>query len=312
MNIGFGTAAIGRPQYINIRAEGPAPAFELSDFRRRGVEVLEAAYQQGLRYVDTAPGYGIAEQIIAEWLQQHPHEDVELATKWGYRYTANFDPKAELHEIKEHSLSMLNTQWAFSRTLPHLSTLQIHSATFASGVLENDEVLNRLAEIRDEEGMRIGMSSSGADQMEVLQRALEIERNGAPLFEVFQVTYNMLDPSVGQIRSAFEGRRLVIKESLANGRLFPNEAYPHYGALYRDLQNIALRYEVGVDAVALRFVIDSLSPFMVLSGASTRTQLEQNLKAKGFRLTAEEIHTLQAHAVEREAYWSERKQMPWN
>ena len=76
----------------------------------------------------------MAEQILIDWCRDHPNEHVEIATKWGYTYTANFDPNATIHEVKEHSLAKLNEQWAQSQQLlPRLSTYQVHSATFASG-----------------------------------------------------------------------------------------------------------------------------------------------------------------------------------
>ena len=52
-NIGFGTAVIGRPQYINVKQEQNMP-FDLDVFRQHGLNVLESAYQQGIRYFDTA------------------------------------------------------------------------------------------------------------------------------------------------------------------------------------------------------------------------------------------------------------------
>ncbi len=49
-NIGIGTAAIGRPQYINIRTVSsvPTPATEIfpkEDFKAEGRIVLNAAYE---------------------------------------------------------------------------------------------------------------------------------------------------------------------------------------------------------------------------------------------------------------------------
>ena len=55
--IGLGTAAIGRPHYINVRVE-KSNYSNLETFRKRGFSVLEDAYLSGVRYFDTAPGYG--------------------------------------------------------------------------------------------------------------------------------------------------------------------------------------------------------------------------------------------------------------
>ena len=134
--IGLGTAAIGRPHYINIRQETTA-AFDLEKFKANGIAVLEMAYNQGVRYFDTAPNYGIAEALVLDWAKSKADNTIEIATKWGYTYTANFDINAPIHEVKEHSLSNLNRQWEFSKgLLPNLSTYQIHSATFKTKVLD--------------------------------------------------------------------------------------------------------------------------------------------------------------------------------
>ncbi len=139
--IGLGTAAIGRPQYININQENKDP-FSLSTFKENGVKMLDYAYDAGIRYYDTAPGYGLAEQLLIDWVIEKNDSSIIAATKWGYTYVANFDPKATMHEVKEHSLKKLNEQWKVSKQLlPFLKYYQIHSATFESGVLENDAVL---------------------------------------------------------------------------------------------------------------------------------------------------------------------------
>ena len=149
MKIGFGTAAIGRPQYINLRTEDSKYA-NLEEFRLNGVHVLEEAYNLGVRYFDTAPGYGFAENLLLEWLKTKNDNSIKLATKWGYTYVANFDENSEIHEIKEHSLSKLNSQWQVSKKLlPYLSVYQIHSATLETGVLENESILNQLAFLKE-------------------------------------------------------------------------------------------------------------------------------------------------------------------
>ena len=107
--IGFGTAAIGRPQYINIR-HAKVEEFSLAAFKEKGFAMLDSAYENGILYFDTAPGYGMAEQLLIDWVKQKNDPTIEVATKWGYTYVANFDPAATTHEVKEHSLAKLNEQ----------------------------------------------------------------------------------------------------------------------------------------------------------------------------------------------------------
>ena len=312
--IGLGTAAIGRPQYINIRQESSSK-FSLEAFRQKGLLILDEAYLQGVRYFDTAPGYGMAEQLLMDWVIEKDDASIEIATKWGYTYIANFDPNAIQHEIKEHSLKKLNEQWEQSKVLlPLLTTYQIHSATFETGVLENELILNRLAKLKNKHGLLIGISTTGVNQKEVLKKALDIKVNEESLFDVFQVTYNIFDQSLASVavEIAKQNKRLVIKEALANGRVFPNEKYLHYATAYQKLEELAKKYSVGVDAIALRFCIDSIPVFKVLSGAANEQHLSDNLKTADFKLKEEDIIVLKKLAVNPGFYWEERKRLGWN
>ncbi len=75
--IGLGTAALGRPQYINIKKEKASP-FSLEAFKQKGRDILDSAYDQGIRYFDTAPGYGMAEALLINWVRQKGDEVTAL------------------------------------------------------------------------------------------------------------------------------------------------------------------------------------------------------------------------------------------
>ena len=314
MKLGLGTAALGRPQYINIRTKNIQKT-DLATFRKHSFSVLEEAYALGMRYFDTAPGYGLAEALVLEWLQTKNDPTIEIATKWGYTYTANFDKNAIIHEVKEHSLAKLNAQWDFSKQLlPYLKVYQIHSATIETGVLENSKVLERLASLKKEHNLKIGLTTTGTNQAEVIKKALNITVDGASLFDLFQVTYNFLDQSLLEISEELihENKSIVIKEALANGRVFRNESYPHYNKMYEVLEGISKKHNVGVDAISLKYCEQTVPNSIVLSGASTNAQLKQNLQLNTFSLSNNEIELLNSFKITPEFYWKERKQLIWN
>ena len=312
--IGLGTAAIGRPQYINIKQERQEP-FSLAEFKRLGFEMLDFAYNQGIRHFDTAPGYGLAEQLLIKWVKEKNDPTVNVATKWGYTYMANFDPNAKVHEVKEHSLNKLNEQWRVSKQLfPYLKNYQIHSATIESGVLKNEAILERLFQLKEEHNIKIGLTTTGDNQAEVLEKAIDIHFKGYQLFEVFQCTYNVLDQSIYELGRQIisDKKQLVIKEALANGRLFPNTDYLGYQHLYKRLKALSEKYQVGVDAIILQFSMTKLDGAIVLSGASKPKYLSQNLKATAFKLSSEEIKELVQFKTTPKRYWEERKELAWN
>ncbi|KAA2217387.1 aldo/keto reductase [Maribacter flavus] len=314
-HIALGTAAIGRPVYINIKQEDPDTEFSLEAFRKKGVEVLETAYRKGVRHFDTAPNYGLAEDLLIDWIKEKNDPSLIVSTKWGYTYVANFDPNATEHEIKEHSLNKLNEQWAVSRALlPHLKLYQIHSATFESGVLENTEVLNQLYELKKKFGLIIGLTVTGSNQVDVLKKALTVQVENEGLFQSVQFTFNLLDQSVATMKNELEqlDSPILIKEVLANGRLIPNDDYKSYAPLYNEMKGLAKKYRVGADAIALRFAMDSFKNANVLSGASNEAHLMANLKADTFSLAYDEMDRLRSFAIAPSAYWNERKELQWN
>ncbi|WP_066221732.1 aldo/keto reductase [Formosa haliotis] len=311
--LGLGLAAIGRPEYINIKEEEIQQSEAV--FEANAMQVLDEAYTLGLRYFDTAPSYGKGERFLMQWHSLRQHKDVTLSTKWGYTYMANWElGYSGKHEIKEHSVSKLREQWDVSKILlPELQIYQVHSATLESGIFDNEEVLEALHRIKKETGVQIGITTSGANQTEIIERALSIKMEGEDLFTSFQVTYNIFEQSTYTILKQIlaEGKTVIIKEALANGRIFENSAYPHYAKAYTYFNLLSKHYNIGVDAIAIRFVIDSLQPDYVLSGALTTTQLQENLKALQFNFSKEELHQLQIFATKSSAYWEERSALEW-
>lgn len=305
--IGLGLAALGRPEYINIRSDKNIDKSEQA-FYQNAIKVLDEAYTNGVRFFDTAPSYGKGEAFLMEWNSLRKHTDVILSTKWGYTYVANWELGYKgSHEIKEHSLEKLLEQWAISKILlPKLKIYQIHSATLESGVLGNKEVLEQLFQIKKETGIQIGLTVTGTNQKDLIETALSIKVEGEDLFDVYQVTYNVFEQdtfsALQKLKKA--DRFLIIKEALANGRVF--------STVYPALIELSKKYKVGIDAIALRFCLDSVHADVVLSGASNINQLNENLKANLFVLTEEDINKLKGLKIEPISYWQERSQLTWD
>ena len=314
-HIGLGTAAIGRPLYINVRQSTDEKPFSLPKFKEDGLQVLEDAYSNGVRFFDTSPGYGLAEQLLIDWLNKKDDPDIIVSTKWGYTYVANFDPNAKEHEVKEHSIDKLSNQWEFSKMLlPHIKVYPIHSATLDTGVLENKDVLSRLHEIKKTHNITIGLTTTGDNQTEILEKGLSIEVENERLFQSFQCTFNILDQSVFKYANELQNISgpFIIKEALANGRLIPNNRNSSYFLLYDFLMELADKYKVGADAVAMRYCMDKFEKAKVLSGADNCIHLRANLRANQFSLTQDELEKLNGFGIDSTEYWQERKSLQWN
>jgi aryl-alcohol dehydrogenase-like predicted oxidoreductase len=292
--IGFGLAAVGRPGYITLGREHDIGGDRsVEALERRSHEVLDAAYDAGVRYFDAARSYGFAERFLASWLRQRrlPPKSVTVGSKWGYTYVGDWQVKARVHEVKDHSLGALRRQIEESRALlgDYLDLYQIHSATLDSGVLDDHAVLSELTALRDS-GLTIGLSVSGPRQAEVIRRSLAVRVDGVNPFQSVQATWNLLEPSAGPtLAEAHDaGWGVIIKEALANGRL-------------------ASRDRIAIAAALANPWVD-----VVLSGAVTVEQLRSNVLATTTELAPDQLAELAKMAEPADQYWKERSQLAWS
>jgi aryl-alcohol dehydrogenase-like predicted oxidoreductase len=304
---GIGLAALGRPAYINVgRTQELPPHRGVDDLRRATWDVLDAAYEVGIRWVDAARSYGRAEEFLGGWLAGRGHQDMTVSSKWGYAYVGEWRLDADVHEVKEHSLMRFQDQYAETQRLlgDALAVYQVHSLTADSPLFGDEALQVALAEVA-QEGVRLGFSTSGARQADTVRRALDLEVDGQPLFRTVQSTWNVLETSVGEVlhEAHQRGAHVLVKEALANGRLAV-QAPP---ALFK----LAREHGVGTDAVALAAILSQPWADTVLIGAVSTAQLQSNLAALHLRLDESDKETLASLATPPERYWDERAALPW-
>jgi len=308
--IGLGTAAIGRPGYINVGHAADLEGHTTVDgLRERAWSMFAAARSAGITYIDTARSYGRGEEFVAAWLAaggaSDARSDILVGSKWGYTYTAEWAADATVHEVKDHSVAKLDEQLVQSLGLlgNHLRIYQIHSANETSGVLDNAAVLSRLADLRDG-GLKIGITTTGPDQATTIRKAANLSVRGRRLFDTVQATWNLLEPSAGdalsEARSA--GLAVIVKEAVANGRLTGRD--PRFATLFR-------RHAPGAtpDAIALAAALRLSPADLVLSGAATLQQLSSNLRAVDVPEAV--VADLPDLAEPAEQYWATRSQLAW-
>ncbi|EPH45820.1 aldo/keto reductase [Streptomyces aurantiacus] len=309
-HIGLGLAAVGRPGYITLGREADLPpSRSVEALRERTLELLDAAYALGVRYIDVARSYGRSEEFLADWLRARPdNRDVVVGSKWGYTYTADWRTDADAHEVKDHSVAAYDRQRAETAELlgDRLDLYQIHSVTPESPALTDKELHARLADLADR-GVTVGLSVSGPEQAAAIRAALDVTVRGERLFRTVQATYNALETSAGAaLAEAHDaGLTVLVKEAMANGRL----AGPGAPAAVRAAAESA---GLGCDAVALALVLRQPWAGVVLSGAATSVQLVSNLHATAVDLDAEHVDRLTELAEEPAAYWSTRAALPWH
>lgn len=276
----------------------------VDEMRAASWRVLDGAYGAGVRWIDVARSYGLAEEFLAGWLSERGHQDVTISSKWGYTYVGDWRVDADVHEAKEHSLVQFRKQVVETQRLlgDRLSLYQVHSLTADSPLFTDVRLLAALVE----SGLRLGFSTSGPAQADMVRRALELRVDGERVFTAVQSTWNPLEPSVGNaLADAHDaGTHVLVKESLANGRLAVRPPVA--------IGRIAVRHKVGPDAVALAAAIAQPWADTVLLGPSSVDQLHSNLAAAPLRLTAADLVELAELAQPPEDYWAQRAALPWS
>ncbi len=309
----IGTAVLGRPAYINTGSATELPADRsVEAFRANTFRVLDAAVVAGIDWVDTARSYCRAEEFVGQWWRSRaeaapdwPQRAPTISSKWGYSYVGAWNPDADVHEVKEHSLQQFQRQWQLTaQALPRVHLYQVHSLTADSPLFDDGPLLDALGRLRDS-GVAVGFSTSGPGQAQTILRALDVSRGGAALFSAVQSTWNLLETSAADALAKASRRELtvIVKEALANGRLVtaPPDA----------LRSLAERHKVGTDAVALAAVAAQPWANRVLLGPAGAGQLAQNLLADTLTLNREDLAELAGSALDPAEYWKGRSELPW-
>ncbi|WP_216204769.1 aldo/keto reductase [Amycolatopsis aidingensis] len=305
--IGLGLAAVGRPAYINLGRVAELPAQRsVAALRAVTHALLDQAYAAGIRHVDVARSYGRAEEFLGAWLAERGHRDLVVSSKWGYAYVGDWRLDAPVHEVKEHSAERFRAQWRESRSLlgEAISLYQVHSLTADSPLFTDRPLLDELAALADS-GVRIGFSTSGPRQSETIRRAFELEASGVRLFSAVQSTWNLLEPSAaGALAEAHAaGARVLLKETLANGRLAVDPPAAVVEA--------ATARGGTPDAIALAAAMAQPWADVVLTGPAGSSQLAGNLAAERIALTNTERDRLSTIAEPPADYWARRAALPW-
>jgi aryl-alcohol dehydrogenase-like predicted oxidoreductase len=321
--LGLGLAALGRPGYVTLNhATDLGGRYDPTAMEAHAHAVLDAAFDAGIRYVDAARSYGRAEDFLATWLRKREitPDEVVVASKWGYTYTAGWSTSATQHEVKDHSLAAFERQLAESTELlgRYLSLYQIHSVTAEGKTLEDDALIDAIAGLR-ERGIRAGLSVSGAGQDVAIRRSLEVRRDGQRVFDSVQATWNLLERGAERaLEDAHAaGMKVVVKEALANGRL-TGEAGRGKGEegvlspLVARIREVADARGTTIEILALAAALARAWADVVLTGAATVGQIQANVAALELDYDSELEAELRLVSISSTEYWRARSSFDWN
>lgn len=286
------------------------------------VRAIEAAMDQGVNAIDTAPiyGQGTSEDIVGEALMTIPRDQVHILTKFGMRWDLakgdfamhsqnNLGKDIDVYKyagsesvIKEceDSLRRLRTDY--------IDLYQIHWPDSTTPIAETFEAVNKL--IKDGKVRYAGVCNYNVSQMAEAEKYVDLASNQVP----YSMTRREIENDV--VPYCLENNKGILAYSpmdrgLLTGKMKPGQAYSegdHRKGLWQfkdvnitkineflqKIKPIADEKDLSVGQLVLLWTLEQPGITIALAGARNEEQAVQNAKAIEKSLTAQEVDTITA------------------
>jgi pyridoxine 4-dehydrogenase len=267
----LGELEINRLGYGAMQLTGKGVFGEVED-RGNAIEVLKAAVENGVNFIDTAEAYGpqFNEILIADAL--HPYrKDLVIATKGGFERPGpnNWVPNGSAEFVRaniEGSLKRLKTDtidlWQLHRIDPKVNV---------------EESLKPVADAVKAGKIRyVGLSEVTIEQIKQVQKIL-------PIVSV-QNMYNLANR---QWESVLD---FTAEQGLAFIPWFPLASGP--AKLEDKIKSIAAKHQATTAQIALAWLLKRSANILLIPGTKSVAHLKENLNAASIHLSDEEFDTL--------------------
>jgi len=293
----------------------------LSDDEAWGV--LDAAWESGIRYYDTAPHYGLglSERRLGAFLQTKPRDEYVLSTKAGRLLRPNPDHAGGLDTANDfHVPDDLQREWDFSaagiRTsldesrerlgIERIDLLYLHDPERNDLDLALAEAFPAMEQLRDDgEVAAIGIGSMVSDALTAAVRGADLD------LIMVAGRYTLLEqPAAVDVLPACRerGTGIVAASVFNSGLLASNQPRRdgryEYGQLPDELWDRLVRiaaicadHGVPLPAAAMQFPLQASSVRSVVVGGSRPEQLRQNAEYAALPLPEELWENLAADGL---------------
>lgn len=284
--IGFGAWA------ISGRGYGPTDD-------KDSIRALHRALDLGVNFIDTADIYGDghSEELIGRVLRERNDKEAIIATKFGWDFYRDGGIRSNLKRnyisfALEKSLKRLGREW--------IDIYQIHNSK--PDDIERDNVYETLDEFKKQGKIRFyGVSAY------YVEDGIEAIKTGKP--DTIQIIYNILEQEVEEKLFPLAIKNdigIIAREPLASGLLtgkynenskFPKTDHRHGWSKKfleesaRKVSRLKFLEKEGQTLIqaALRFSLSHKAVSVVIPGAKTINQVEENISAAEAELNPNEL-----------------------
>lgn len=274
----LGTAQFGLNYGISNKSGKPSQSHVF--------EILNLAYEAGIRVLDTADAYGDALNVIGAY-----HKSCSKRFLVNTKFTKSNE---RVGSQLSNALSILNIE--------KVNTYFFHRF---QDFIEFPELSDELVDLKKRYLInKIGLSVYGNDQLEIAIKAKNID--------VIQVPFNLLDNQAQKgmlLRSANSNNKEIQARSIFLQGLFFMDlvALPKKLKVLRpylnQIRNISKGYQVSIEELALKYVVNQDYIESVVIGVDSCLQLEDNIRylVKTHTLPAQVEHELNQIVVNDES-----------
>jgi uncharacterized protein len=248
--------------------------------RQKSLEMLNYAYEAGIRNFDTAYAYGDAEEILGEFLHNNNFaEEIKIITKLKPNIIS--EHKGDPYDIIVKNLK---------ESLKRLKRDYVDGYLFHTPAYVKDDNFVSVFKKLKERGLvkNIGVS--------IYEEADAVYASNLPAIDYIQIPYNIFDQRLDKAdffrQAKKNGKKVFARSAFLQGLFFmPEEKIPSYLAsakvYLKELDRIIGKYNLSRQQIALLFSLKNKNIDYVVFGVDNIKQLRENIKIAGQNIACE-------------------------
>lgn len=293
--------------------------------KQQSVNALQKAINNGMTSIDTAPvyGFGESELIVGEVIKGR-RSKVQILTKYGLRWDLTkgkyffdiTDHKGKSSSVYRYA-GKESIVYECEQSLKRLGTdyidlYQIHWQDVTTPLEESMEAVSKL--ISEGKVRAAGVSNFAKDQLETARASIDICTNQVPYSMIARDIERELIPycmerNIGILaysplqRGVLTGKitpdyNFAPGDNRAENPYFYGKNLEKINRFLNNIKPIADERNVTLAQLVINWTMQQPGITSVLVGLRTPEQVDENIKAAGFKLSSEEIDTINGYLKE--------------
>jgi aryl-alcohol dehydrogenase-like predicted oxidoreductase len=224
-------------------------------------EILSFAYENGIKYLDTAELYGNAHELIGEFHKIHPTKKFNIITKFPHDFEVSLDDKINSY------LNQLDTEY--------LEAILFHSF---DSYLNHKGQLTDLLKFKSKNVKNIGVSVYTNEQMNEVIDDINID--------IIQIPFNLFDNLNHRgeliIKAKSNNKIIHTRSAFLQGLFFMKKDNPNSIRVKLEkeldlIEAISIESSIPVGSIALNYCLMQPNIDGVLIGVDSLEQLKENI-----------------------------------